>query len=1134
MPSRAISGPASAATRKTSGQSATSSKRGSSVTPSVAVPDEPPHPTTSAHLRADVCAIFADSQRSTTGHRKLVVRLRKIQELSCGIALPNKAKKDLANEERVIPSSDETLGEQEFNVEVNRCILRILPIKKSEPVGDRIIRFLGLFLNHAGEKDAEIFNPADIDETQMFPETPTTRLTLAITQMVVPLLAGKDKIVRYRAAQLLSHLVNSLDSIDDDVYRLIRTGLLKRIRDKEATVRVQAVLGLARLVGNEGDDDMEDSSAALLEKLIDIIQNDATADVRKTLLLNLPLTPATLPYLLERARDLDAATRRALYSRLLPTLGDFRHLSLSMREKLLRWGLRDRDENVRKATGKLFYERWIEDCAGNKPSQEGGPVTQVSAPNLSALLELLERIDAVNSGMDGGVAHEAMRAFWEGRPDYREEITFDEEFWQGLTAESSFLARSFNDFCRVENVGKYDDLADDKMPEVTALAYFLQKYSSALLMKLKESAASGENNEEETMELEFIVEQLLQVCLTLDYSDEVGRRKMFALLRENLAIPELPELCTKLHIEVLRNVCGPDAAAESEFCSVVLEAVAEVHDAIATEDSFVSARSELSDDGSSRASRDRSMTPATDVPFDKEKAKAKVLREIMINMKCLHIAQCMLQNVEGNLQQNMHLVTMLNNLVVPAVRSHEAPIRERGLECLGLCCLLDKTLAEENMMLFIHCFTKGHEALQVTALHILADMLTAHPSLLIPVLQPDSDIVTPPPFQKTLLKVYAKALKSTSPADVQSAAAAALSKLLLTNTFTPTGPNVPPTIKELNELSVETLLQSLIVSFFHPRTREIPVLRQALTYFFPVYCHSRLANTERMRRVAVPVVRSVLNAAEEFFSLEAEEDSDGDIDETIGEREIKSLMTQVTGMLVEWTDERRVVGLGGENVLAGAAASSSAHGYVHLALVRDILERTLGVSKSTNKCSKEERKLLMSMLSKVYIAPPTATPTSRAGSRAPDTTSEDAFRSSNRSTRDEIDPENVALAEQVKELLNEALEDGAPDAASRNALVKVKNTILKVLAFAAQQAASKEATEATGRSTRASTVDTSFSDAAESRQASVEPQTTSGRAGTEVAVDETIMEVDEEDEDDNDDSRGTVIKNEMASEEPDE
>lgn len=1137
MPARATSGPASTGTRKTSGQSAVSSKRASSATPSVAVPPEPPLPTTSAHLRADVCAIFADSQRSTTGHRKLVVRLRKLQEVSCGITPPKKDKDGRLDPEREVPSGDETFGEQEFNVEITRCILRILPIKKTESVGDRVIRFLCLFLNHASEKDAEVFNPTDVDETQMFPETPTTRLTLAIANMVVPLLGSKDKIVRYRSAQLLSQLVNSLDSIDDEVFRLVRTGLLKRIRDKEATVRVQAVQGLARLVGNDGDEGLEDSAAALLEKLIDILQNDATADVRKTLLINLPLIPSTLPYLLERARDLDAATRRALYSRLLPTLGDFRHLSLSMREKLLRWGLRDRDENVRKATGKLFYERWVEDCAGNKPSSDGGPVGQISAPNTSALLELLERIDAVNSGMEGGVAHEAMRAFWEGRPDYREEVVFDEDFWQNLTAESAFLARSFNDFCRVENEGKYGDLADEKMPEVTALAYFLQKYSGALLTRLKQAAASGENNEEETMELEFVVEQLLHIALTLDYSDEVGRRKMFALLRENLAIPELPELSTKLHVEVLRSVCGPEAAGESEFCSVVLEAVAEVHDAIATEDSFVSARSELSDDGSSRASRDRSMTPASDVPFDKEKAKAKILREIMINMKCLHIAQCMLQNVEGNLQQNMHLVTMLNTLVVPAVRSHEAPIREKGLECLGLCCLLDKTLAEENMTLFIHCFTKGHEALQVTALHILADMLTAHPTLLLPV-QHDSETVTPPAFQKSLFKIFSKALKSTSPADVQSAAAVSLSKLLLVNIFSPSGSNIPQAIKDLNESSVETLLQTLIVSFFHPRTRENPVLRQALTYFFPVYCHSRLTNTQRMRRIAVPVVRAALNAAEEYFSLEAEEDSDGDIDESIGEREIKALMSQVTGMLVEWTDERRVVGLGGENVLSGGTASSSAHGYVHLALVNDILERILGISSGPNKCSKEEKKLLISMLSKVYISAPSlptsatsTAPGSRAGSRAP-TETEDAFRSSNRSSgaREEIDPEHVALAENIKELLDDALEEAATDAASRNALVKVKNTILKILAYAAQQQAGKDQT---GRTSRASTVDSVYTNAGPaSRQGSVEPSgNVSGhRAGTEVAVDETIMEIDEED--DYDDSRATVIKNERISEEP--
>lgn len=555
--------------------------------------------------------------------------------------------------------------------------------------------------------DFEIHSQGDPDETQGFPETPTSRLTFSIVSTIVPLLGAKEKMVRFRATQIISHIVNSLDSVDDELYHLIRQGLLKRIRDKEPTVRVQAVLGLGRLAGNEADeeeDQKNDGAAALLEKLIDILQNDTSAEVRRSLLLNLPLAPETLPYLLERARDLDPPTRRALYSRLLPTLGDFRHLSLSMREKLLRWGLRDRDENVRKATGRLFRERWVEDCAGTRNQGEAENTGETAPPSIDALTELLERIDVVNSGIEGGTAHEAMRDFWEGRHDYRDDIVFDGEFWNSLTAESVFMARSFNDFCRGEANGKYEYLADEKLPEVTALAFYLERCTNSLLDRIKLANETGEGEEEETVEHEFVVEQLLHIALTLDYSDEVGRRKMFSLLREFLAVAELPDEITKLTVETLRSVCGPDAAGESEFCGVVLEAVAEVHDNIVTEDSFVSAKSEISDESTptkSKRSRNRSETPDEDeeVPFNKEEAKAKILREIMINMKCLHIAQCMLQNVEGNLQENINLVTMLNNLVVPAVRSHEAPIRERGLECLGLCCLLDKVCTTPNSCL---------------------------------------------------------------------------------------------------------------------------------------------------------------------------------------------------------------------------------------------------------------------------------------------------------------------------------------------------------------------------------------------------------------------------------------------------
>ena len=535
-----------------------------------------------------------------------------------------------------------------------------------------------------------------MNDTQSFPETASTRLTSHILSILLQLLTSKEKTVRYRATQLIAHIINSLDSIDDEYFHLVKVGLLKRIRDKEPMIRVQAVLGLGRLAGNEdegdqdnADSDDDDTTSGLLERLLEVLQNDPSADVRRSLLLNLPLTPATLPYLLERARDVDPTTRRALYSRLLPALGDFRHLSLSMREKLLRWGLRDRDDNVRKATAVLFHDRWLQDCAGQQLACGNGATKEAAAPSIDAVLELLERIDVLNSGIEGGVASEAMQKFWDGRRDYQDKITFHDPIWRHLSPESVFLARSFNDYCRQKHERKYETLLEEKMPEVTELAFFLQTYTNTLVECLRKNHSRYEGEEEEdTVEQEFIVEQLLHIAKTLDYSDEVGRRKMYALLRETLAIAELPDEITKLCVDVLRDVCGIEAAGEREFCGVVLEAVAEVHDAIAVDEpvadaedeSFHSAHSEISD----------SMPTNAKVSRSAEENEAMAIKEIMINMKCLHIAQCMLQNIEGNLQQNVDLVTMLNNLVVPAVRSHEAPIRERGLLCLGLCCLLDK------------------------------------------------------------------------------------------------------------------------------------------------------------------------------------------------------------------------------------------------------------------------------------------------------------------------------------------------------------------------------------------------------------------------------------------------------------
>ncbi|KAG5935009.1 hypothetical protein E4U53_000546 [Claviceps sorghi] len=879
--------------------------------------------TPETELRTKICAIFRDSQRTTATHRKLAVNLRKIHESCCY---------EPAESNGATPNE---FDEAAFNKEFVRCVLRIMPIKKSESAGEKCIRFVGFYLRHAHEKDNEILGDVEAD-TSLMPETPSTRLTAEILEQVVLLMTAKDKFVRYRSTQLISHIINSLDALDDDLFQKLRHGLLKRIRDKEAMVRSQAVLGLGRLAGNEAegctnsDDSDGDQGTDLLGRLLEVMQNDPSAEVRRSLLVNLPILPNTLPFLLERARDQDPATRRAVYSRLLPALGDFRHLSLSMREKLLRWGLRDRDENVRKAAGRLFRERWIADCAGVTEPDEGPPA-ETAPISFDGLLELLERIDVINSGVENGVGLQAMHGFWEGRPDYRDAVTFDDQFWETLSAESVFMARSFNDFCRSEGNGRYESLVEEKLPEVTKLAFYLERYMQVLVETLKrvdQQGAEGEEDEDEdeeqTVEQEFIIEQMLHIALTLDYSDEVGRRKMFTLLRQFLSVPELPDEVTKLTVAVLQYICSPDAAGEREFCSIVLESVADVHDTIVddpppddVDDSFHSARSEVS----------RGSTPGTgkkrgkSVELSEDDARQKAVKEIVVNMKCLYIVQCMLTHVVGNLKDNPDLVSMLNNLVVPAVRSHEAPVRERGLVCLGLCALLDRSLAEENLGLFIHFFNKGHTALQITALHILTDILNVH----------GCQLMSSTP---ALLKVYMKAVKGGSKApEVQAAAVVAASKLLLGR------------VVQEEEACVE-LLKALVIAYFDPTSATNQPVRQALNYFLPVFCYSRAAHQDLMRAVSLQALHSLLNLRDGL------EDDDVDFEEDM------ISMSAIGACLVDWTDPRKCYTPG----VTLDAEKKNVNGDVHLQLGQDIIEKIRG------NISKEEKKLLAGLLGKLHVS----------------------------------------------------------------------------------------------------------------------------------------------------------------------
>jgi len=73
--------------------------------------------------------IFQESQKSAATHRKLVNSLRTVQT-TC------------------LQQNNEEL----FNTEFIRCLNRVLPVKKSEPTADRVVKFIGHFIQHVQDK----------------------------------------------------------------------------------------------------------------------------------------------------------------------------------------------------------------------------------------------------------------------------------------------------------------------------------------------------------------------------------------------------------------------------------------------------------------------------------------------------------------------------------------------------------------------------------------------------------------------------------------------------------------------------------------------------------------------------------------------------------------------------------------------------------------------------------------------------------------------------------------------------------------------------------------------------------------------------------------------------------------------
>ena len=72
----------------------------------------------------------------------------------------------------------------------------------------------------------------------------------------------------------------------------------------------------------------------------------------------------------------------------------------------------------------------------------------------------------------------------------------------------------------------------DVEPVVTAVAFYLQSAWTQLVVALE----AEERDEEQELQQQFIVGELVGIAVNLDYGDEIGRRKMFELMRMSFSL----------------------------------------------------------------------------------------------------------------------------------------------------------------------------------------------------------------------------------------------------------------------------------------------------------------------------------------------------------------------------------------------------------------------------------------------------------------------------------------------------------------------------------------------------------------------------------------------------------------------
>uniref|UniRef100_A0A0D9WP01 Nuclear condensin complex subunit 3 C-terminal domain-containing protein n=1 Tax=Leersia perrieri TaxID=77586 RepID=A0A0D9WP01_9ORYZ len=224
----------------------------------------------------------------------------------------------------------------------------LFDLAKRCPAADRVARFVAAFASASASASAAGDGGGD-------------GFLEGFLRFLLAASAAAHRPARLRSCQIIAEIIIRLPDdaeVSDEIWDEVIDGMKTRAQDKIPGIRVYAVRALSRFASDGEDSD-------IVDLFLETLKNEQNIEVRKSIILSLPPSNATLETVIESTLDVSESVRRAAYC-VLSTKFPLQSLSIKQRTSLLHRGLSDRSASVNGECLKMLKDEWLTKyCSGD-------------------------------------------------------------------------------------------------------------------------------------------------------------------------------------------------------------------------------------------------------------------------------------------------------------------------------------------------------------------------------------------------------------------------------------------------------------------------------------------------------------------------------------------------------------------------------------------------------------------------------------------------------------------------------------------------------------------------------------------------------------------------------------------------